>query len=148
MREIETRHLGGLQLEHRGQYTGRMGENGPGITSHNGRNLVASVPNIGRVRGADLSMCEAQLDVGKMNMKWVAGTHDPLFADLSVFARRILYYYYGREMSWKQIARTCRKGVKTIQRTYRQTIDALQSRALQPVVVIENSLWPVSRRNV
>jgi hypothetical protein len=60
----------------------------------------------GRRRAIE-KVTDAQLDLGKMNMKWVAGTRDPLFKRLTSYQRRILYFFYVREMNWRDIARAC-----------------------------------------
>jgi hypothetical protein len=130
MRQTEAHTGGGLQLEHRGAYMSHTLDQSAGICSHNGRNLTGH-SKIGRRYGAEIT--DGQLDVGLMDWKWVAKSSDPLFSGLSILERRILYFHYAREMSWKQIARTCRKGVKTIQRIHQETIDKLQYEADVPV---------------
>ena len=89
-------------------------------------------PHSGREFSADTSLWCCDLDLGKMTLRWVADTKDPLFSRLSRYERQILYLYYAQEQSWKDIARTCRKAIKTIQDDYLKILEKIRSRAGVP----------------
>jgi len=72
----------------------------------------------GQQFSADTELWHGDMDLGKMSLRWVAGTKDPLFSRLSRYERQVLYLYFSQEQSWKDIARTCRKGIKTVQDDY------------------------------
>ena len=81
---------------------------------------------------ADITLWKNDQDLGKMTLRWVADTKDPLFSRLSRYERQILYLYYSQEQSWKDIARTCRKAIKTIQDDYLKILEKIRSRAGVP----------------
>src|SRR5271157_691938 len=46
------------------------------------------------------------LDLSRMNLEWVQGTDDPLFADLSRTERLVLYLVFVREYTWEMRCRS------------------------------------------
>jgi DNA-directed RNA polymerase specialized sigma24 family protein len=86
-------------------------------------------PRTGRHYAADTTLWNSQLDLGKMNMRWVAETKDPLFARLSRYQRQILYLYFSQERTWKDIAKICRKCIKTVQDDYLKVLGKIRNTA-------------------
>ena len=126
MKEVETQD-GMMQLDHR-TVRGEapyMGDFATPCATGTG----SADPRTGRHYAADTTLWNSQLDLGKMNMRWVAETKDPLFAGLSRYERQILYLYFSQERTWKDIAKICRKGIKTVQDDYMRVLDKVRSKA-------------------
>jgi hypothetical protein len=84
----------------------------------------------GKEFSSDTKLWLGDLDLGKMSLRWVADTKDPLFSRLSRYERQVLYLYFSQEQSWKDIARTCRKGIKTVQDDYLKILEKIRKRRL------------------
>jgi hypothetical protein len=80
-------------------------------------------PRSGKEYAFDTDLLKSELDLGRMNLRWVASNSDPLFEGLSRYERHILYLYFVQERSWKQIAKACRKGVKTVVEDYHAALE-------------------------
>jgi len=138
MKEVEVKD-GMMQLEHRKTVHNLMhGEKsslrdcampytanyGPSADSKN------TMLYKGQQYSADTELWQGDLDLGKMSLRWVANTKDPLFARLSRYERQILYLYFSQEQSWKDIARACRRGIKTVQDDYLKILEKIRKRRL------------------
>ena len=126
MKEVETQD-GMMQLDHR-TVRGEapyMGDFATPCATGTG----SADPRTGRRYVADTTLWTSQLDLGKMNMRWVAETKDPLFAGLSRYERQLLYLYFSQERTWKDIAKICRKGIKTVQVDYLKVLGEIRSKA-------------------
>jgi hypothetical protein len=87
-------------------------------------------PRTGTEFKSDTILWRSDLDLGKMNLRWVADNKDPLFSRLSRYERQILYLYFSQEQSWKDIARAYRKGIKTGQDDYLEDPRKIRKRRL------------------
>ena len=126
MKEVETMD-GMMQLDHR-TVRGEAPYMGDFATPC-AAGIGSADPRTGRHYAADTTLWNSQLDLGKMNMRWVAETNDPLFAGLSRYDRQILYLYFSQERTWKDIAKICRKGIKTVQDDYVRVLGKIRSKA-------------------
>jgi len=96
MNDVETRG-DILQLNHRkmrvGPKTGEevVGDWGLPCASHEG--IVNA--RTGHSYRSDVTLWRSQFDVGKMDLRWVDHTSDPLFAGLSPYERKVLYLRFA-----------------------------------------------------
>ena len=127
MMQISTVSSAGARKK-RGMIPGTTADIGTPCSSGNG----TANPHTGHQFTSDVTLWKTDLDRGKMTLRWVAETKDPLFSRLSRYERQVLYLYYAREQSWKDIARTCRKAIKTIQDDYLKILEKIRSRAGVP----------------
>jgi hypothetical protein len=131
MKELETRE-GVMQLEHRRQRSGGS-RGGDLLGADLGVPCAAGSghanPRSGRQYAFDAGLAEGELDVSRMTLRWVAHTRDPLFSKLTRYERQLLYLYFAQERTWKEIARTCHKGIKTVQDDYLRILSKIRRKA-------------------
>ena len=83
---------------------------------------------------ADITMMSKPLDVSQLTLEWVKQTDDPLFADLEVSERHLLFLHFAREMDRNEIAASLGWKPREVSDHLQDLLDKLRALvALEPV---------------
>lgn len=67
--------------------------------------------------------------LSEMDLAWVQQTNDPLFKELSIYERYLLYLHWKMEMTFEEMAQVLRRDKDTIHRHYTSLISELKEMA-------------------
>lgn len=78
--------------------------------------------------GADTTLIRTSFDLSSLTLSWTKNTDDKLFRNMTILERRVLYYYYTQEWSWKKISISLKMTIPQVQKIHNQILLYLRSK--------------------
>jgi hypothetical protein len=98
--------------------------------------FTGDIPNVdgeltdgsGHAWSADMSMITKCLDLSAITPAWVQGNSDPLFKNMTLTERQLIYLFYVAEDPWKQISNTMGMSITQVQKIHNEILTFLRGK--------------------
>lgn len=121
-----------LQLEHRTDPNTEEDFNSQDVP-HVGGELTDSK---GQGWAADISLMTKSLDLSAITPAWVQGNTDPLFQNMTITERQLIYLLYVTEAPWKQISGIMGMSINQVQKIHGEIINFLRGKFGVPTPIL------------